>query len=416
MNSYIRQLIEQIEESTKKASNNLGEEAEELEIDGLFATEFLQGKPKRISKVVGIDKCQFPPKDRLDSSQTKELLQAIETLLRAYNWEFMFPEDVSNSVKYQFVIDHWDSKHVHCQQGVVQIETCKFDENDCPFPGHCKVCYSFKCNEDKSHHHSKGMIDFNSLLPEFSEEEDAALRQDVEKFKALIKQPKNENFITGIHNYCDGRCNKCSFTNRCSSYALNSQLECLPESDSKKNENQLKVIFKATTELIEEELSKKGIDINDALADLDDTEVIPNTKHALEQQAESYAEKTKRWLESNQMELESRIVAEPETGVQCAFETISWFQLFIPAKISRCIGGLVKDNRSETDCYDAHGSAKIALIAIDQSINAWETILTHIPQKEDSTLNILKHLSKLRRDIEEFVPEARSFIRPGFDE
>ncbi|MCT4643501.1 MAG: hypothetical protein N4A74_00835 [Carboxylicivirga sp.] len=415
MNTYIKQLIEKIEKSTQKANFNFSEDDENIEVDSSFATDFLQGKPERISKVVGIDKYNFPGTNKLNDQQINELLQAIEILLKAYNWEFMFPENLSSSVKYQFIIDHWDTKHVHCQKGLVQVETCKFDESNCPFPGHCKVCYSFKCNEDKTPSLNKEMIDFHSLIPEINGD-DQVSREDVEKFKALIKQPKNESFITGIHNYCDGRCKQCSYTDRCSSYALNSQFDMPNESDGEVNDQQLKVIFKATTELIEEELSKKGIDITEALAEMDEMESLSLEKHSLEKLAESYAEKTKRWLESNQMEIESRIVAKPEIGIQQAFESISWFQLFIPAKISRCVSGIAKADTSETDHYDAHGSAKIALIGIDESINAWETIMTFIPQKEDSTLNILRHLSKLRSELENIVPEARNFVRPGFDE
>ncbi|MCU4156309.1 hypothetical protein J1N10_09990 [Carboxylicivirga sp. A043] len=414
MNSYIQQLLELIEESLNKATPPI--DHHDLEVEQHFAEDFLQGKPEMISNIVGIDKYNFPSANKLSEKQTTTLLKAIESLLLAYNWEFMFPEQVTDEVKYQFIIDHWSSKHVHCQQGIVQIETCKFDENNCPFPGHCNVCQSFKGDKDSDHHLNKGQVDFTSLLPDYSAEEEATMRADIDKVKYLMKAPKLDHYIAGIHNYCDGRCNLCAFTDRCSSHALNAEIDNLHQTDKTESEKQLKVILKATTEILEEELTKKGINIDEALTELDDLTCEPKPKHDLEKQAESYAEKIKRWLESNQMELESRIVAQSESGIGKDTETITWFQLFIPAKVNRAINGMLNNENSETDHYDAKGSAKIALIAIDECISAWENIMMSIPSKEDSILNLLKHLSKLRTELEEYIPEARAFVRPGFDE
>jgi hypothetical protein len=65
---------------------------------------------------------------------------------------------------------------------------------------------------------------------------------------------------------------------------------------------------------------------------------------------------------------------------------------------------------------DADGSAKIALIAIDRSIGAWAILHREFPDREDETLKILAELQRLRNFLECEFPEARAFIRPGFDE
>lgn len=417
MNTYIHQLIELLDEAISRSpQKEKDEEFEDQEVDQFFAHEFLQGKAEKISQVIGIEKYNFPKADKLSAEQTATLLVSIEQLLKAYNWEFMFPEKVTDKVKYQFIIDNWDAEHVHCQQGIVQIETCKFDEQHCPFPGHCQVCHSFKCDKDTSHHLNKGLVDFTKLTPDLNKEEDPHLREEIDRLKALMKQPKGDDYIVGIHNYCDGRCQNCAFTNKCSSYALNEELNVAPDSDLDNSNEQLTAIFRATSEIIEEELSKQGVSVEEALKQMDTTESQSSSKHALELHAESYAEKVNRWLASNQMELESRLVAEAQSGIRDNFESITWFQLFIPAKISRAIHGLSSKNNSECEVFDAHGSAKIALLAIDECISAWDHILGFIPRKEDSILNMLRHLSKLRQDLEEYVPEARCFIRPGFDE
>jgi hypothetical protein len=39
----------------------------------------------------------------------------------------------------------------------------------------------------------------------------------------------------------------------------------------------------------------------------------------------------------------------------------------------------------------------------------------HLPQREDNILDILVHLDRLRRKTETVFPNAKAFVRPGFD-
>ena len=64
---------------------------------------------------------------------------------------------------------------------------------------------------------------------------------------------------------------------------------------------------------------------------------------------------------------------------------------------------------------DAHGTAKITLIAIDRSLAAWSVLYAEYPAHEDKTLSMLIHLDRLRRSLEVVFPAARAFVRPGFD-
>jgi hypothetical protein len=64
---------------------------------------------------------------------------------------------------------------------------------------------------------------------------------------------------------------------------------------------------------------------------------------------------------------------------------------------------------------DSDGSAKVTLIAMDRSIGAWGTMREHFLEKTDSILDLLVLLDRLRRKTEQHFPEARSFVRPGFD-
>jgi hypothetical protein len=39
----------------------------------------------------------------------------------------------------------------------------------------------------------------------------------------------------------------------------------------------------------------------------------------------------------------------------------------------------------------------------------------YLPERESDILDILVHLDRLRRKTEALFPDARAFVRPGFD-
>jgi hypothetical protein len=65
---------------------------------------------------------------------------------------------------------------------------------------------------------------------------------------------------------------------------------------------------------------------------------------------------------------------------------------------------------------DSDGSTKIALIGMDRSISAWGKMLKCFPDQKESIIEIISHLDCLRRRTEKKFPDARAFVRPGFDE
>ena len=65
---------------------------------------------------------------------------------------------------------------------------------------------------------------------------------------------------------------------------------------------------------------------------------------------------------------------------------------------------------------DSDGSAKIAIIALERSINAWMKLYELMPATEDTALNALALLSKIKTLAVDEFPQAMQFVRPGFDE
>jgi len=102
-----------------------------------------------------------------------------------------------------------------------------------------------------------------------------------------------------------------------------------------------------------------------------------------------------------------------------AVEVASWDAHLIGAKVHRALHGhdqFVNGNPFEDEPVqnDWNGSAKVALISIRRSVEAWQTIARVANDPEAA--NIAKELRGLESQVERTFPDARKFIRPGFDQ
>jgi hypothetical protein len=87
-------------------------------------------------------------------------------------------------------------------------------------------------------------------------------------------------------------------------------------------------------------------------------------------------------------------------------------------KLHRAIGSRVCESEDGDDGFprDSDGSAKVALIAIDRSMAAWARLRSRFENEHgDAILALLVQLERLRRAAEAEFPQARAFVRPGFD-
>jgi len=98
-------------------------------------------------------------------------------------------------------------------------------------------------------------------------------------------------------------------------------------------------------------------------------------------------------------------------------DVIRWYQQQIYVKLMRAVSGSIEESNYNDDfASDSDGSAKVALTGIDRSIAAWGRLHTFFPGFHINNIrNILIHLDELRLKVEKTFPNARKFIRPGFD-
>jgi hypothetical protein len=243
------------------------------------------------------------------------------------------------------------------------------------------------------------------------------------KAKELIELAGDPRFISGIYNYCDRWCERCNFTSRCLNY------EQLPESSKSddpaardlNNANfweELKEIFNETRQMLEELAAERGIDLKSAEAEAAVEEHKERRKSARENKltkmAERYIHKAMEWLDREDENLEQ--AARFDDALQDTLEIIRWYRFMPAVKIAR--GFMRDDFDMEEDPIqnDSNGSVKVALIAIDRSTAAWGRLSSLLPENAGEILPILARLETLRQLTEKAFPNARDFVRPGFDE
>jgi hypothetical protein len=249
----------------------------------------------------------------------------------------------------------------------------------------------------------------------------------------------NPNYIQGIYNYCDRWCKKCEFTARCMHYALSEDHFSDPDSKNITNKifwQKITELFKVTLEMLNDLVEQEDIDMNmfdskKALQELDKRkEEAKNNECSLD--ANSYIDLVNKWFNDSEeiitqnedvlnlneeIEIKKNVFVKNVNELKENLEAIQWYQYQIYIKINRAVEESLS-NPPETNDFQSNynGSAKVALLGIDRSLLAWEFIMNKFPEKEDEILPILIHLGRLRKKIEKLFPEARGFIRPGFDE
>ncbi len=242
-----------------------------------------------------------------------------------------------------------------------------------------------------------------------------------------------EHFIAGVHNYCDRWCERCPFTARCRVYADEQELsdEAKDPSDPAFWQN-IKKSFEDVLETLNRMMEEMGIDPEE----LDNIELakpdpdIAALEKIMREKTMYYANEVNDFFRANTPFFEKKgeeLEAQIEDGqpvdvehwqfFQDAMEVIQWYQYFISAKVHRAISSMEHQDAFDDPLQsDANGSAKIAIIAIERSLGAWEVVRQHLPEKHDEILALQRHLQHLRSEMERIFPNWNQFHRPGFDD
>lgn len=237
--------------------------------------------------------------------------------------------------------------------------------------------------------------------------------------RRLTVLASNPNLISGIYNYCDRWCERCPLTSRCLVYAAEQQDEVLLQNQDIRNAafcNKLNTMIDETREMVAEWANQAGIDLSQSA---DDTQTPTKPKqrnvdnHPLTKAGKKYANAASDWFR----ELEATSVNEKADAD--AREIIQWYQYQIAVKTMRALSARKteeEDPEFAEQPKDSDGSAKVALLGIDRSIAAWRLMQLSLPERAEVVVPLILQLARLRNRLEKHFPDARSFVRPGFDE
>lgn len=240
--------------------------------------------------------------------------------------------------------------------------------------------------------------------------------------KRLIDVANNPDHISGIYNYCDRWCERCPLTSRCLVYAT--ETEEPSESNDIRNEMFWRQIGHTLTEVREliPEWAKHALDLNQAQEENTVRRRSRQVDHdPLAKAGKRYANDASDWfreLDHATAPPTSPTDAGRRLPFEDAREVIQWYQYQIAVKTMRALSARIDEHAMDpAECLrDSDGSAKVALIGIDRSIAAWRLMQLSLPEREGSIVPLLLQLERLRQGIEKHFPEARAFVRPGFDE
>lgn len=246
--------------------------------------------------------------------------------------------------------------------------------------------------------------------------------------------------IAGIHNFCDRWCERCFFTTRCSVYASENVAPGI-EKDIKNKAfwERLSKNFEKAKFMLEDAAKKSGVDLKELELNMQETEKkeeelrARSLHHPISKLSLEYTDLAKNWLKTqpgmmDKLELlkeELTLGVESQKNAKDQIETIKdslavieWYSTFIHIKFMRALMGKEDDDQSDPDTYprDSDGSAKIAIIGVERSMQAWLKVFELLPSQEDHFLKALSMLERIKNLALRDFPEAMKFIRPGFDE
>ena len=228
---------------------------------------------------------------------------------------------------------------------------------------------------------------------------------DISPFiRAWAGDPRN---IAGIYNYCDRWCERCRFSARCLTFRVSRAAERgdpppPPPPDDGIARPWLEDAFREPTADEREEI--------DAAIERQDARVAADP---IKTRADDYATMADPILRALAPILRAR---QDEVAI-AALEVLEHHVFLIPAKTVRALHGYHDEDydRGDRQC-DAHGSAKVARLAIKESREAWD-VMTQVGRAAADGVpkQMIETLTALDAAIADRFPMAMSFIRAGFD-
>jgi len=147
MQKYIDYLVQDL----KKAAQNLPSppfldlDEDNEHMRGVIEYENTQEKP--MQEWFNISKESFPPGNKLNKKQIKLLVKEILELWKAFNFDPVLPKNLPPVLTYNILVNSFDQPVIWISHGMVAIEFCNYDTNNCPFPEEYCMCTNLNDEE-----------------------------------------------------------------------------------------------------------------------------------------------------------------------------------------------------------------------------------------------------------------------------
>ncbi len=136
---------------------------------------------------------------------------------------------------------------------------------------------------------------------------------------------------------------------------------------------------------------------------------MPADHKAICERAVAYAIWVHEWIQENQASQAASNLSDPVA-------IVSWYASLNASKIHRALTGLAEFDGDREFPPDHEGSAKVGLIGLDRSLEAWQRIASEHRVGESVAPACIEELQWIKARLEAAIPCARAFVRPGFDE
>ena len=222
-----------------------------------------------------------------------------------------------------------------------------------------------------------------------------------------------EGFIVGVFNYCDGWCETCPLTSYCRVFADMARYEAAMDPH-------LAPVVGATPATLERlpATMRWFEDVLEDMASLGGGE-LPRASTACEPKMSVAHEEIYDRAKAYCVWAHESVAALVRDGRHSANDpvaVIAWFSSLNVSKIRRALIGLAEFDGDREFPPDHEGAAKVALLGIDRSCAAWQQLVSERRISAAQAKPCLEELAWMRERLEAAIPEARAFVRPGFDE
>jgi len=232
-----------------------------------------------------------------------------------------------------------------------------------------------------------------------------------------------KTYKPGIFQYCDRWCEKCEHTDECLYYDVNKKF--FLSGDNKFSFwDKIEDVVNLTIDDLEQVSESMGVDLSNFSKRFskNNSEETLSEGYNIYEKTQTYSKIVNEWFDNfakeplpiNKEDYNRKVsaeeLAESMKQLTKAIEYIRWYQDLISKKLKTAL-----NSKNEFQDGFHKGFAKVVLIALDKSIDSWNSISEHFPGTSEKVSHQILLLEKIREEVEKEFPHARSYSREGLD-